>query len=706
MEVSNLRVIPVYHGHANFATIVATIFREFDPDCVAIELPQDMKATIIKAVQRLPVASIVGYVERDFEIKSPENPPNNDGTRLEKAEIPITSLNSRYTFIPIHPADPMVECIRLAMESGKEIEFIDLVLDNYTPVEYSLPDDEAIAGFPDFSTFQDLVSRYIPKSDRGSTDYDREICMASRLRDILATGQRVLCIVGFAHVNRILEFLETDTRVEAMDTFFHEQQQIFNVAPASSDLIIDEIPYIEYLYELTRTVRDTSEDMQVLVNRVALAKFEFFKESEKDIMRRDAAKDGSPSQPQEGDDENATKMNDDRWIQILKRVTTVEIDAAVKEPFTRKHVLSLLFEVTNIIYREYYFRDPVPAATSRSIMQYLRNWAIIREHLFPSLDQVAITSLNFVNEEYASILLEFARMYPFLDTTDTYPTVYHDVTNNQFFGPGSILFKNRQSSRRKSWIQLPIKHRPMEQYPGEWRRAWDSNPFGLCSYPPEDIVQENTFSLLRNKTMILLKEKREKVHEFTSSLIDGIEFRETMRKKIIGKLYVKEIIPVIGKAGAVVIVFDPDEEKHRYSNMITWWAEHNQESDMAFYATFPEENIIGPGIARIELGGLVTIFPAKRIPDIWSYFYQYLATMKKYEILLLAALVFSDEKFIPYIANAPPSKRIEKIAGEYNRVIVHIPLWKMSKESLDSVRYIHMLRSKSIRSYAKNYIFL
>ena len=705
MDISNLRVIPVYHGRANFATIVATTFREFNPDRVVIELPQDMKDTVIKAIQRLPVASIVGYVERDFETTSTEPPLADEKPEPASASIPVTSLNSRYTFIPIHPADPMIECIRLALEQGKEIDFIDLVLDNYSPVDYELPDDEALTGFTDFSAFQDLISAYVPKSDRGSIDYDREICMASRLNGILETGQKVLFVVGFAHVNRILEFLENDTRVEAIDTFYHEQQQIFNVAPTSSDLIIDEIPYIEYMYELARIVGGNSEDKQALVDRVAMAKFEFFKESEKDMMRRDEAKDESPAQPDDGIDERAKRVQDDRWIQILKRVTAIEIDAMEKKSFTRKDALSLLFEVTNTIYREYYFRDPVPAITSRSMIQYLRNWAIIREHLFPALDQVAITALNFMNEEYASILLEFARMYPFLDTTNAYPAVYHDA-NNQFFGPGSILLKNRQSSRRKSWIQLPIKHRPMERYPGEWRRSWDGNPLGLCSFPPEDKIEEDFFNQMRNKTVTILEEKHVKIHEFKDSLMDGVEFRETMRKKFLGKLYVKEIFPVIGKAGGVVIVFDPDEEKHRYGNMITWWAEHNQESDMAFYATFPEENIIGPGIARIELGGLVSIFPAKRIPDIWSYFYQQRDTFKKHEIMLLAAMVFSDEKFIPYIANAPPSKRMENIAGDYNKVIVHIPLWKMSKESLDSVRFLHVLRSKSIRSYAKNFIFL
>jgi hypothetical protein len=316
-----------------------------------------------------------------------------------------------------------------------------------------------------------------------------------------------------------------------------------------------------------------------------------------------------------------------------------------------------------------------------------------------------LTAKNFVNEEYASILLDFARMYPFIDIHDEYPSVYHDA-RFQLLGPNSILFRSRQSARHRSWIQLPIKRRPMQRYPGEWRHAWDNRNLGLCSFPPEDKIEEDFFNSMRLKTLQILEDKHVKIHEFKDSLMDGVEFRETLRKKLLGKLYVKEIIPVIGKAGSVVIVFDPDEEKHRYNNKITWWSEHSQESDMAFYATFPEENLIGPGIARIELGGLVSIFPPKHVPDIWRFYNDPANPLKKHEILLLAAMDFSEEKFIPYVASNSPSRRMERLAADRGKVLVHVPIWKLSGETLDRVRFIHVLGGKAVRSYAKDFIFL
>lgn len=707
LMATTVKILPVYHGRITFGTLASNTVTGFDPDIIAIELPSDLKDMFITAVKRLPVLSIVGYIERNREplVANLASPP-----QPSEGAVPLIRLGHAYTFVPVHPADPMVEAIRLGLERNKQIEFIDIAVDNYEPVEHALPDEESLEHFPSFDAFQDLVTRHLPKSGKGSVDYDRELCMAARVQDLARGGKKVLCIIGFAHYSRIKEFIEASTRVDVADPLTHKFQQIFNVAPVSSDLIIEEIPYIEYLYELAREIHARNESLQSMIDRVTTAKFEFFKASEKhlnEIARLEQVATGKEGKAEEPAETSADEKEpvDDRWLDVLKQVTIMEVEALDREPYSRKVALSLLFETTNIIYEGYYFRDPVPALKSRAMMQYLRNWAAIRERLFPSLDQVAITAKNFVNEEYASILLDFARMYPFIDPQDEYPSVYHDA-RFQLMGPHNIMLRNRQSAQHRSWIQLPIKRRPMQRYPGEWRRAWDNRSLGMCSYPPEDRVEEDFFNAMRLKTLQILEEKHVKIHEFKDSLMDGIDFRETLRKKLLGKMYVKEIVPIIGKAGSVVIVFDPDEEKHRYDHEITWWAEHNQESDMAFYATRPEENLIGPGIARIELGGVVSIFPPKHIPEIWSYYRQYPDPLKRTEILLLAAIDFSEEKFIPCIAINPPSRRMERLAAERGKVLVHVPIWKLSKETIDRVRFIHMLGGKSVRAYAKDYIFL
>jgi len=83
-----------------------------------------------------------------------------------------------------------------------------------------------------------------------------------------------------------------------------------------------------------------------------------------------------------------------------------------------------------------------------------------------------------------------------------------------------------------------------------------------------------------------------------------------------------------------------------------WYAEHLKESDLAFYSTFPGIDLVGPGISRIELGGVVSFFPPRNIPDIWSeeFFKNYPLGKKKADKLLLAALLFAQKPFITYVA--------------------------------------------------------
>ena len=44
------------------------------------------------------------------------------------------------------------------------------------------------------------------------------------------------------------------------------------------------------------------------------------------------------------------------------------------------------------------------------------------------------------------------------------------------------------------------------------------------------------------------------------------------------------------KSASVVVIFDEDRDD-RYQYLTTWLGEHQNESDMAFYSTFPFDNI-------------------------------------------------------------------------------------------------------------------
>ena len=75
-----------------------------------------------------------------------------------------------------------------------------------------------------------------------------------------------------------------------------------------------------------------------------------------------------------------------------------------------------------------------------------------------------------------------------------------------------------------------------------------------------------------------------------------------------------------GEVGSIVVIFDEDRD-NRYPYTTTWLGENQNESDMAFYSTFPFDNIVGPGIGRAEYGGLLMTLPPRRLYDeIWQTF--------------------------------------------------------------------------------------
>ena len=67
----------------------------------------------------------------------------------------------------------------------------------------------------------------------------------------------------------------------------------------------------------------------------------------------------------------------------------------------------------------------------------------------------------------------------------------------------------------------------------------------------------------------------------------------------------------------MIVNFDEDRDE-RYSYMTTWLGEHQNESDMAFYSTYPFDNLVGPGIGRGEYGGFLMSLPARRMFDVWQ----------------------------------------------------------------------------------------
>ena len=125
---------------------------------------------------------------------------------------------------------------------------------------------------------------------------------------------------------------------------------------------------------------------------------------------------------------------------------------------------------------------------------------------------------------------------------------------------------------------------------------------------------------------------------------------------------------------------------------------------MAFYSTFPFENMVGPGIGRAEYGGFLMSLPPRRMYDVW-HDPDYDFAQNKPERLLLAALDYSLQRYVVYVAAKPPRSIFRSIAAHLNRHIVYIPIGALNPAKLKKIRVVHVLDSYERRAEAKEYIW-
>ena len=93
-----------------------------------------------------------------------------------------------------------------------------------------------------------------------------------------------------------------------------------------------------------------------------------------------------------------------------------------------------------------------------------------------------------------------------------------------------------------------------------------------------------------------------KTEKFTSSIKDGIDIRDTLRHWYEGEIYVKVLPPNRGNLDCAVMLFDSPADPRDYPWRTTWYAEHENESTLAFYATNFGDNPVGPGICLASYG--------------------------------------------------------------------------------------------------------
>ncbi|MDZ4796737.1 MAG: hypothetical protein SGI92_01140 [Bryobacteraceae bacterium] len=337
----------------------------------------------------------------------------------------------------------------------------------------------------------------------------------------------------------------------------------------------------------------------------------------------------------------------------------------------------------------------------RLMAKYTRNLAAANGDLTCSIFDMCVAARSIVDDNYGWEVWESANRYPAQKVQSDLETV--SLSADTVYRNSKHMRLRRRLPRFKQQVRpSSLKKRKKEAYQGEW--AQQLNGTSICSYPPEDLVIETYGKFLKQKAKSLLSEERSRVEPFTTSMLDGIDLRETIRNWHDGRLRVRNSERISGEVGSVIVIFDEDRTGDKYPYLTTWLGEHQNESDMAFYSTFPFSHIVGPGIGRAEYGGFLMTLPPRRLYDVWAD-PDYDFTENKAERLLMAGLDYSVERMVVYVASKPPRSIFRSMAARMGHQILYIPLGQLSPAKLKKVRVVHVLDGYDKRDQAKDYLW-
>lgn len=335
----------------------------------------------------------------------------------------------------------------------------------------------------------------------------------------------------------------------------------------------------------------------------------------------------------------------------------------------------------------------------RLLARYTRNLALSAQQLTAGVFDLTVAARGIADDNYAWDVWDAAGKYPPQRLEADLPTAR--ISGEEvWIDTRRMRLRRRLPNTKQKLRPYGLKPRKKEKFAGEW--ASQLNGAGICSYPPEDLVIEDYGRYLKKKGKSVVSEERVRVEPFTTSILDGIDLRETIRKWYEKRIYVRQYQKIQGEVGSVIVIFDEDRDD-RYTYTTTWLGEHQNESDMAFYSTFPFDNLVGPGIGRGEYGGFLMSLPARRMYDVWQD-PDYQFAESKSERLLLAGLDYSIQKHVVYVAAKPPRSIFRTVAARLGRNIMYIPIGQLSAVSLKKIRVVHVLDGYDKRKIAKDYI--
>jgi hypothetical protein len=333
-------------------------------------------------------------------------------------------------------------------------------------------------------------------------------------------------------------------------------------------------------------------------------------------------------------------------------------------------------------------------------LKYVRNLSLLERRMTPDLYSLVIAAKQVAGDGYALHVAEKAREYPYTQYTP-FERMKLGVGRGRLPDGDIVGMISRLPGPPIWWRSCDLKRRPDKEEVQRWQMGWD--PYSQCSWPPEDEQIEDFRSHVIDRAKSIVGMDLVRTEKFTTSIKDGIDIRDTLRNWHTGDIYVKELPPTQSKMDCVVMLFDYPADPREYPWRITWYAEHEEESTLAFYATDFHREMVGPGVGLATYGGAMFLYPPLHIENVWTdRRLDFAATLE--ERLLGAACLHSRSPHIALLSPGPPGGGWRRMAKQFKKKWVHVPLAQFSDSTVQQLRMVHVLNGKEVRSYAARFI--
>lgn len=614
---SKILALPVIHGSGDFALEVRRVMLNHKFDCVAVPLPPSFQRDVERAIQVLPVPSLVTQQEvARFESSwSPE----------EQADQERDELPRILSYVPIDPCQGVIMALRIALGEHIPRIFIDLETARFQPYSAVLPDPYALKRVP-IEKFAAALLPTIVRPPEGQPR-DRMAYMAARLRQLQSRYDRILLVCSVLDWPWIREAFYEQSPTAEPD--WVEETVTYQADYQTLIFLLGELPFITGLYERARAELEDDENLSI--------------DGVKELLL--AARD------------------------------SYQADLKGRARKITPHLLS-------------------------TCLKYVRNLSLIQRRMTPDLYTLVIAGKQVAGDSYALHVAERARDYPYHGPTG-FPRIKLGIERARLPDGDVVGLVSRLPGAPVVWRSCQLLRRPERREVEQWRMRW--NPFSHCSWPPEDELIENFRAHVFDRAKALLGADLARTEKFTTSIMDGIDIRDTLRHWYDGDIYVKVLPPNRGDLDCVVMLFDSPADPRNYPWRTTWFAEHENESTLAFFATDYRQELVGPGIGLASYGGAIFLFPPVVISDIWrDRRLDFTETLE--ERLLAAACLHSQCPHVALLSPLPPGAGWRRLAKRFGKTWVHMPLAGFSDSTIQQLRMVHVLNGKQVRSYAAQFI--